>query len=115
MDPINSPLIAETIRKLKTALQELQTRNAQLLVMRNDEQQLHLSFMPPKMVETIAKARRERSQHYERQRVDPHYLHPSAGDYIFMRHEPDNKVTDKLRRCATVSSVEELFQEAVCV
>jgi hypothetical protein len=36
MDPINSPLIAEAIRKLKTALQELQTRNAQL-VMRNDE------------------------------------------------------------------------------
>jgi hypothetical protein len=35
MDPINSPMIAETIRKLKTALQELPTRNAQL-VMRID-------------------------------------------------------------------------------
>jgi hypothetical protein len=28
MDPINSSLIAETIRKLKTALHELHTRNA---------------------------------------------------------------------------------------
>ena len=48
MDPINSPLIEETIRKLKTALQELQTRNAHL-VMRNDELQFHLTFMPPTM------------------------------------------------------------------
>ncbi len=36
MDPINSPLIAETIRKLKTALQELHTHNAHL-VMRHNE------------------------------------------------------------------------------
>jgi hypothetical protein len=35
MDPINSPLIAETIRKLKAALHELHIRNAQL-VMRNN-------------------------------------------------------------------------------
>ena len=78
MDPINSPLIVETIRKLKTALQELQTRNAQL-VMRNDEQQLHLSFMPPKMWDTIVQARHEQSQYYENQRADPHYLHPSVS------------------------------------
>jgi hypothetical protein len=38
MDPINSSLIAQTIRKLKTALYELHIRNAQL-VMRNDELQ----------------------------------------------------------------------------
>jgi hypothetical protein len=37
MDPIDSPRIVQSIRKLKTALQELHTRNAQL-VMRNDEQ-----------------------------------------------------------------------------
>ena len=111
MDPINSPLIAETIRKLKTALQELHTRNAHL-VMHNDEQQFHLSFMPPKMWNTIVQAGRERSHYYERQRVDPHYLHPSGGDYIFMRSELDDKVTDKMRRCATVTSVQELLREA---
>ena len=36
MDPIDSPRIAESISKLKTALQELHTRNAQL-VMRNEK------------------------------------------------------------------------------
>ena len=76
MDPINSPLIAQTIRKLKTALQELHTRNAHL-VMRNDELQFYLTFMPPKMGDTIDQARRERSHYYERQKIDPHYLHPS--------------------------------------
>ena len=110
MDPINSPLIAQTIRKLKTALHELHIRNAQL-VMHNDEQQFHLSFMPSKMWNTIVQAGRERSHHYERQRVDHHYLHPSGGDYIFMRSELDDKVTDKMRRCATVTSVQELTNQ----
>jgi hypothetical protein len=104
MDPIDSPMIAESIRKLKTALQELHTRNAQL-VMRNDEQQFHLSSMPPKMWNTIVQAGRERSHCYERQRTDPHYLHPSGGEYIFVRSEPDDKIADKMRRCATVTSV----------
>ena len=81
--------------------------------MRNDELQFHLSFMPQKMLETIVQAGRERSQYYEKQRVDPHYLHPSGGDYIFIRSELDNKVTDnKMRRCATVTSVQELLLEA---
>ncbi len=48
MDPINSPLIAETIQKLKTALHELHIRNAQL-VMRNNELKLIETFTPPKM------------------------------------------------------------------
>ncbi len=52
MDPIDSPKIVESIRKLKTAVQELRTRNAQL-VMRNDELQFHLTFMPPKMWDTF--------------------------------------------------------------
>ncbi len=69
MDPIDSPRITTSIRKLKIALQELHTRNAQL-VMRNDELQYHLTFMPPKMWDTIAQARRERSHYYERQRTE---------------------------------------------
>ncbi len=79
MDPINSPLIAQTIRKLKTALQELHTRNAQL-VMRNNELQLYQTFTPPQMGDTIDRARLERSHYYENQRVDPHYLHLSGGE-----------------------------------
>ena len=70
------------------------------------------SFMPPKMLETIVQAGRERSQYYENQRVDPHYLHPSGGEYIFMRSELDDKVTDQMRRCAKVTSVTELLSEA---
>ncbi len=59
MNPIDSPRIAESIRKLKTTLQELHTRNAQL-VMRNEKLNLQLSFMPPKMWEVIATATRVR-------------------------------------------------------
>ncbi len=93
-------MIVESIRKLRTALHELHTRNAQL-VMRNDELQFYLTFMPPKMSDTINQARRERSHYYERQRTDPHYLYPSGGEYIFVRSELNDKVTDQMRRCAT--------------
>ncbi len=104
MDPINSPMIAETIRKLKTALQELHTRNAHL-AMRNDELQFHLTFMPPTMWDAINRARREQSHHYENQRADPHYLHLSGGEYIFVRSELDDKFADRMRRCSRVTSV----------
>ena len=111
MDPINSPMIAETIRKLKTALQELHTRNAHL-VMRHNELQLFQTFVPPEMGDFMERARFERSHYYENQRADPHYLHLSGGEYIFMRSELDDKETDKMRRCATVTSVQELLSEA---
>jgi hypothetical protein len=101
MDPINSPLIAETIRKLKTALQELHTRNTHL-VMRHNELQLFQTFVPPKMGDFIEQARLEQSHYYENQRVEPHYLHLSGGEYIFMRSETSDMLTDKMRRCATV-------------
>ncbi len=111
MDPINSPLIAETIRKLKTALYELQIRNAQL-VMRHNELQLFQTFIPSKMGDIIEQARLERSQYYEKQRTDPHYLHLSGGEYIFMRSETSDMLTDKMRRCTTVTSVTDLLLEA---
>ncbi len=114
MDPIDSPRIAESIRKLRKALQELQTRNAQL-VMRNEKLNLQLSFMPPKMWQTIVKASRERHHRYEHQRSDPHYLHPSNGEYVFMPREQGDKVADRMQRCATVTSVTDLLQEAEAV
>jgi hypothetical protein len=104
MGPINSQLIAQAIRKLKTALQELHIRNEQL-VMRNNELQLIETFTPPKMADAIEQARHGRSRYYENQRADPHYLHLSGGEYIFMRHEASDSITDKMRRCATVTSV----------
>ena len=111
MDPIDSPLIVETIHNLKMGLQELHTRNAQL-VMRNDKLNLQLSFMPPKMWQTIAQASREGNPRYENQRSDPHYLHPSNGEYVFMPREQGDKNIDRLQRCATVTSVTDLLEEA---
>jgi hypothetical protein len=99
MDPIDSPRIAESIRKLKTALQELYMRNT-YLVMRNNEQQFRLSFMPPKMGDTINQAKREGSHYYERQRIDPHYLHPSGGEFIFVRSERTDWTIKSQIKCA---------------
>ena len=88
MDRIDSPRITSSIQKLKFALQELQIRNAHL-VMRNEKLNRQLSFMPPEMWDVVAEATKRQSPRYEQQWVDPHYLHPSAGEYIFIRHEPD--------------------------
>jgi hypothetical protein len=96
--------------KLKSALQELHNRNAQL-VMRNEKLNLQLSFMPPKMWDIIAKATRERSHYYEQQRTDPHHLHPTGGEYMFLRSEPGDRVADTMQRCATVTSVQDLHLE----
>ena len=103
IDPIDSPRIAESISKLKTALQELHTRNAQL-VMRNEKLNLQLSFMPPKMWHTIVQAARERHHRYEQQRSDPHHLHPSNGEYVFMPSEPGEKVADR-SECSVVQQL----------
>ena len=111
MDPINSPMIAETIRKLKTALRELHTRNSHL-VMHHNELQLFQTFVPPEMGDVMERARLERSHYYENQRVDPHYLHLSGGEYIFMRCETSDMLADKIRRCATVTSIKDLLNEA---
>ncbi len=110
MDPIDCPRIAESIRKLKIALQELHTRNAQL-VMRNEKLNLQLSFIPPKMWEVIVKATRKRSHYYEQQRTDPHHLHLSGGEYRFHQSEPGDGVADRMQRCATVTSVKDLLLE----
>ncbi len=98
MDRIDSPRIATSIHKLKAALQELQTRNAHL-VMRNEKLNAPLSFMPPEMWKVVATTTKEQSQDYERQWADPHYLHLSAGEYRFMQCEPGGGiVADRMRR-----------------
>ena len=114
MDPIDSPLITETIKNLKMGLQELHIRNAQM-AMRNEKLNLQLSFMPLEMWQAIVKASRERHDRYEQQRSDPHYLHLSNGEYVFMRREHGDKVVDRMQRCATVTSVTDLLEEADAV
>ena len=114
MDPIDSPLITETIKNLKMGLQELHIRNAQM-AMRNEKLNLQLSFMPQEMWQAIVKASRERHDRYVQQRSDPHYLHLSNGEYVFMPSEPGDKVADRMQRCATVTSVTDLLLEAEAV
>jgi hypothetical protein len=48
LEPIDMSKIMSTMTKLKIALSEISTRNAQL-VMQNDQLRLQLSFMPPQM------------------------------------------------------------------
>jgi hypothetical protein len=112
MDRIDSPMIEASIRKLKTALHELQFSNAQL-VMRNETLNRQLTFMPPEMWDVIAEAANKKTVRYEQQWVDPHYLHLSAGEYVFMKHEPDSGIAvDRMRRCASLTSVKDLLLEA---
>jgi hypothetical protein len=112
MDRIDSPRITSSIQKLKSALQELQTRNAHL-VMRNEKLNRQLSFMPPEMWDVVAEATKRQSPRYEQQWVDPHYLHPSAGEYMFIRHEPDSGiVAQRMQRCASLTSVKDVLLEA---
>jgi hypothetical protein len=64
MDPIGSQRIATSIRNLKHALQELQTRNAHL-VMCNEKLNRQLSFMPPEMWDVVAAATEKKSPRYD--------------------------------------------------
>ncbi len=82
LEPIDMSKIMSTMTKLKIALSEISTRNAQL-VMRNDQLQLQLSFMPPQMWNKMIKARDEQSAHYCDQRTNPQYLIPERETELF--------------------------------
>jgi hypothetical protein len=114
VDRIDSPRIAESIRKLKTALQELHTRNAQL-VMHNEKLNLQLSFVPPEMWAVIDSIERHNKHRYEKQRNDPHYVDCSRGEYTFMPCGPGDIPVDRMQRCAAVTSVKELLLEVESV
>jgi hypothetical protein len=105
LDPINSPMVVESIRKIKSALQELHTRNAQL-VMRNEKLNHQLSFISPEMWEVIETIPRHHASRDKNQRTDPHYLqHCSHGEYVFTRCEPGSTPADRMQRCAAVTSI----------
>ena len=115
LDRIDSPRIAESIRKLKTALQELHTRNAQL-VMRNVKLNQQLTFFPPDMWAVIASIERHNMHRYENQRNDPHYVQLcSRGEFTLAPCEPGSVPANRMQRCAAVTSVEELLMEVESV
>jgi hypothetical protein len=63
LTPIDITKIMDTMSKLKEALLELTTRNADL-VRRNNRLTKEFSFMPPKMHEKIMQAKNSRSKIY---------------------------------------------------
>jgi hypothetical protein len=74
VSPIDFSRISETIKKLKSALLEINVLNT-LLVKRNNSLQIELSFMPEEMRERVREAPFLR----ENQRKDPHYLIPDGN------------------------------------
>jgi hypothetical protein len=111
LEPIDMSKIMSTKTKLKIALFEISTRNAQL-VMRNDKLRLQLSFMPPQMWSKIIKARDEQSANYRDQRTNPQYLIPEREtEFFFDQADPNDPRVSKLQRYTAVTSVTDLLQE----
>jgi hypothetical protein len=73
--------IMKSMTKLKSALSEVTTRNAQL-AMRNSELIHELSFMPPAMREKIVQAKNGHSRFFSEQRTNPHYLVPDVSSCL---------------------------------
>jgi hypothetical protein len=85
VSPIDFSKILETIKKLKSALLDINVLNISL-VKRNNLLQIELSFMPEEMRERIRGAPFQR----ENQRKDPHYLIPDGNKFVFQRANPNN-------------------------
>ena len=105
--------IMSTMTKLKLALSEISTRNAQL-VMQNDQLRLQLSFMPPQMWNQICDARDNKSPIYRDQRTDPHHLVSERNtNYFFDRVDPkmNSPLISKMQRYTAVTSVTDLLVE----
>jgi hypothetical protein len=111
LESIDMSKIMSTMTKLKIALSEISTRNAQL-VMRNDKLRLQWPFMPPQMWNQICDARDNKSQHYRDQRTDPHHLIPERNtNFFFDRADPNDLRVSRLQRYTAVTSVTDLLQE----
>ena len=111
LEPIDMSKIMSTMTKLKIALSEMSTRNAQL-VMRNDQLRLQLSFMPPQMWNMISDARDNKARVYSDQRENPMYLLPERKtEFYYDSADPNDPRISKLQRCAAVTSVTGLLNE----
>ncbi len=111
LEPIDMSKIMSTMTKLKIALSEISTRNAQL-VMRNDQLRFQLSFMPPQIWNQICDARDNKSPHYRDQRTNPHHL-VSVRDtnYFFDQADPNDPRISKLQRYTAITPVTDLLNE----
>ncbi len=111
LELIDMSKIMATMTKLRSALSEISTRNAQV-VMRNHMLQFQLSYMPPKMWNSILRARKKDSKYYNDQRTNSHYLVPEKDtEFLFEQADPSDLRESKLQRMAAVSSVNDLLHE----
>jgi hypothetical protein len=103
--------IMDTMNKLREALLELATRNADL-VRRNNRLTIELSFMPPQMHDKMMQAKQSHSKLYFEQRTDPHYLVPERPvEFAFERANKSDERLSLFQRHATNVSIRELLDE----
>jgi hypothetical protein len=111
LTPVDVTKIMDTMNKLREALLELATRNADL-VRRNNRLTIELSFMPPQVHDKIMQAKNSHSKIYFDQRTDPHYLVPDKPiKFTFERANTSDKRLSLLQRHATHFSIRELLDE----
>ncbi len=99
--------ILETIKKLKSALLDINFLNTSLLK-KNNSLQIELSFMPKEMRERIRGAPFQR----ENQRKDPHYLVPDGNRFVFQRANSNDPNVSELQTCSYYHSIGHLLKEA---
>jgi hypothetical protein len=111
LTPVDVTKIMDTMNKLREALLEIATRNADL-VKRNKRLTLELSFMPPQMHDKIMQAKKSHSRYYFDQRTVPHYLVPERPtEFAFERVNTSDERLSLLQRHATSVSIRELLDE----
>jgi hypothetical protein len=111
LTPVDVTRIMDTMNKLREALLELATRNANL-VRRNNRLTIELSFMPPQMHDKIMQVKKSHSKLYFEQRTDPHYLVPERPvEFAFERANTSDERLSLLQRHATNVSIRELLDE----
>jgi hypothetical protein len=111
LTPVDVTRIMDTMNKLREALLELATRNADLF-RRNNRLTLELSFMPPQMHDKIMQAKKSHSKFYFDQRTDSQYLVPEKPtEFAFERANTSDERLSLLQRHATNVSIRELLDE----
>jgi hypothetical protein len=104
--PIDFSKISETIKKLKSALLDINVLNTSL-VKKNNSLQIEFSFMPEEIRERIRGAPFQR----ENQRKDPHHLIPDGNRLVFQRANPNDPNVSELHTCNYYHSIGHLLKE----
>jgi hypothetical protein len=109
VDAVSSPIdfsqILGTVKKLKSALIDVNILNTSL-VKKNNSLQVELSFMPREMRGRITPPM------CAQQRTDPHYLIPDGNRFVFQRANQSDPNIAGLQTCSYYHSIGDLLKEA---